>query len=101
MTPPARIPKITNTGNLLFDFPIKKSPNRMAKGLMLDYHVQIERKGPKEPGPGSYTPKTGLFDRMKTKGCPKFIKPTLIDEQFYDIINGTQRVFSPNFLDKN
>ena len=62
--------------------------------------VKIQKLGGLEPGPGQYNPLNDLISRLKSKPCIKIIKPTIVDEHLYEIVNGTSRVLQPAYMHK-
>jgi len=53
-----------------------------------------------EPGPGHYDPLNDLISRLKSRPCIKIVKPLIVDEHLYEIVNGTSRVLQPAYMHK-
>ena len=60
--------------------------------------LKIQKYGGLEPGPGQYDPLNDLISRLKSRPCIKIVKPSLVDEHLYEIVNGTSRVLQPAYM---
>lgn len=103
-TPDAHTAHLTNTGDYLLSSGVQASHNfsksNQSKGRRFLEMLKIQKYGRLEPGPGQYQPLNELIDRLKSKPCIRIVKPVIIDEHLYEIVNGTSRVLQPAYMNK-
>ncbi len=103
-TPYPNYPAVTNQGIELFNshkFHKSQLRQTLSRSRRFEELYQIEKFGPTQPAPNLYRPLNELKDRIERQACVRIVKPELVDEDKYEVVEGTAKVLRTDLLSRS